>query len=97
MVKRTLFNSKEKAILHFLYKKFLPQSPNSIARETGLSYITVNKYLNKLLIMKLVVEAVVKNGTTEFKIVDKKELEKRKPKKTRGEIKRYTVNPQVYG
>ena len=93
MVERIKFNSKEKAILDLLFKKDIPLSPYSIAKETGLSYITVNKYLPELFKMQILVEAFEKNGKVEFV----KFVKKGEPSKYKGKIKRYTLNPEIFG
>ena len=50
MVKiRRLLNSKERDILRVLHKKGGSMSPNEIAKETGFSYVTIKKYLKKLI------------------------------------------------
>lgn len=42
-------NPKMREIIRMLHKKGGAMSPNEIAEETGLSYITVQKYIEKLL------------------------------------------------
>lgn len=50
MVKeKKLLNSKMREIVRILHKKGGAMSPNEIAEETGLSYVTVQKYLKELL------------------------------------------------
>ena len=41
-------NSKMQVIIQILHKKGGAMSENEIAKETGLSYITVRKYLKEL-------------------------------------------------
>jgi len=50
MVKiKRLLNSKEREILRVLHKKGGSMSPNEIATETGFSYVTIRKYLKRLI------------------------------------------------
>jgi len=49
MVKeKKILNAKEREIIRIIHKKGGAMSPNEIAEETGLSYVTVQKYLKKL-------------------------------------------------
>lgn len=47
--KKKLLNAKEREILRVLHKKGGSMTPHEIAQETGFSYITVKKYLKRLI------------------------------------------------
>jgi len=47
-VKR-LLNSKEREILRVLHRRGGSMSPNEIAEATGFSYVTVQKYIKRLI------------------------------------------------
>lgn len=47
--KKRILNSKEREIIRILHKKGGSMSAHEIARETGLSYVTVRKYLKRLI------------------------------------------------
>jgi len=50
MVKvKRLLNSKERDILRVLHKQGGSMTPNEIAKETGFSYVTIRKYLKRLI------------------------------------------------
>ena len=49
MVKRKPLNAIEKLILNTIFKKDVPMTPNALANETGLAYVTVRKYIDKML------------------------------------------------
>jgi uncharacterized membrane protein len=57
MVKeKKALNSKMREILRVLHKGGGAMSENEIAKETGLSYVTVKKYLKKLHELNLIEE-----------------------------------------
>lgn len=47
--KKRALNSKEREIVRILHKQGGSMSANEIAEKTGLSYVTVSKYLKKLI------------------------------------------------
>lgn len=47
--KKRILNSKEREIIRILHKKGGSMSAHEIVRETGLSYVTVRKYLKRLI------------------------------------------------
>jgi len=47
--KKRLLNSKERDILRILHKKGGSMTPHEIAQETGFSYVTIKKYLKRLI------------------------------------------------
>ena len=61
MPKENNFNPIEKKIMRLLYQTKVPLTPYEVAKETGMSYTTANKYLKELLKKKLIVE-VKKHG-----------------------------------
>lgn len=52
--KKPILNSKEREIIRTLHKKSGAMTPHEIAKVTGISYVTVKKYLNKLYRRKLI-------------------------------------------
>lgn len=48
MKKKTLLNTKERAILKYIDAQGGAVTPNEIAQDTGISYITVRKYLKRM-------------------------------------------------
>lgn len=61
MVKeKKLLNSKMQVIISVLHKKGGALTENEIAKETGLSYITVKKYIKDLVKKGIIVEEKVK-------------------------------------
>jgi len=47
--KKKLLNSKEREIIRVIHKQSGSMTPHEIARETGLAYVTVLKYLKRLI------------------------------------------------
>ena len=47
--KKRLLNSKEREILRIIHKTGGSMSANEIAEKTGLAYVTVRKYLKRLI------------------------------------------------
>lgn len=48
MKKKSLLNTKEKIILKYINEQGGAVTPNEISQSTGISYITIRKYLKKL-------------------------------------------------
>lgn len=46
---KRLLNSKEREILRIIHKTGGSMTPNEIATETGLSYVTIKKYIKRLI------------------------------------------------
>jgi uncharacterized membrane protein len=46
---KKVLSTQEREIIRIIHKKGGAMSPNEIAEETGLSYVTVRKYLKRLL------------------------------------------------
>lgn len=81
MVKKTkLLNSKERDIIGFIYRRGGFVSANEISKETGISYVTVQKYLKELLKKEIIIEEKSK---------------KLKKRTTKSQTKRYSLNPEV--
>ncbi|MFH1840281.1 MAG: winged helix-turn-helix domain-containing protein [Nanoarchaeota archaeon] len=57
-------NAKEASIISILHKRGGAMSANEISEVTGISYVTVAKYLNKLSKMGVIEEIKIKNGKT---------------------------------
>jgi uncharacterized membrane protein len=49
VTKKRFLNSKEREILRVIHKQGGAMTPHEIAKATGLSYVTVSKYLKKLI------------------------------------------------
>ena len=47
--KKRILNSKEREIIRIIHKQSGSMTPHEIARETGLAYVTVLKYLKRLI------------------------------------------------
>jgi uncharacterized membrane protein len=47
--KKRILNSKEREIIRIIHRTGGSMSANEIAEKTGLSYVTVRKYLKKLI------------------------------------------------
>ena len=56
MKKKTTLKDKEKTILEYIHKQGGAVTPNEISVNTGISYITVLKYLRKLVKEKILIE-----------------------------------------
>jgi len=54
--KQQKLNSKMREIIRIIHKKGGAMSPNEIAEQTGLSYVTVQKYLKQLLEQGVLIE-----------------------------------------
>lgn len=99
MVKRKPLNAVEKLILSTLYKKDVPMTPNAIANETGLAYITVRKYVAKLILDTVLMESWIKKPNRKYKMKKVEKFKKKlidKARKKRSESKRYAINPEVF-
>ncbi|KKN29455.1 hypothetical protein LCGC14_0844200 [marine sediment metagenome] len=46
--KKPALNTKEREILRIIHKEAGSMSPNEISQKTGISYVTVRKYLKKM-------------------------------------------------
>ena len=66
MVERKPLNAVEKLILNTLFKKDVPMTPNAISKETGLAYITVRKYIAKLILDDVLIESWIKKPKREY-------------------------------
>jgi len=97
MVKRIPLNKTEKTILAFLYKKDMPMTANAIAKGTGISYVTVRKYIAKLIIDDVLIESWVKKQKRDYKAKNRYEkyLEAAKKGKRRESL-RFLINPKVF-
>jgi len=99
MVKRKPLNAVEKLILDTLYKKDVPMTPNAIAEVTGLAYVTVRKYIAKLILDDVLIESWIKKPKKKYKMKEVEKFKKKlidKARKSRSESKRYVVNPKVF-
>ncbi len=47
--KKLALNTKEREILRIIHKEAGSMTPNEISQKTGISYVTVRKYLKKML------------------------------------------------
>ena len=83
MVKRKPLNAVEKLILNTIFKKDVPMTPNALSEASGLAYVTVRKYIDKMIKENLIVKA--ENKKT-------KKTEKGK----RSESIRYIINPDMW-
>jgi len=83
MVKRKPLNAIEKLILNTIFKKDVPMTPNALANETGLAYVTVRKYIDKMLSEGILVQ----EGAN-------KPIKAEKGK--RSESKKYGINPDMW-
>jgi len=54
--KKQILNSKEREIIRIIHKKGGAMTPHEIAKETGMSYVTIKKYLKILYEKRLIVE-----------------------------------------
>ena len=98
MVKRKPLNAVEKLILDTLYKKDVPMTPNAISKETGLAYVTVRKYVAKLILDNVLLESWIKKPKKEYKMKEVEKFKKKlidKARKSRSESKRYIINPKI--
>lgn len=75
--KKRILNHKMRTIVLVIHRQGGAMSPNEISRETGISYVTVQKYLGELLTLEV------------LKIVDGEKMVK---KKTRGQTIRYSLD-----
>lgn len=83
MVKRKPLNAVEKLILNTLFKKDVPMTANALSEATGLAYVTVRKYIDKMLKENILVQEKPKTIA--------------KPKKgKRSESKKYSLNPEMW-
>lgn len=87
-------NSKEKTLLDFLYKKDRPMTANAIAKGTGMSYITVKKYLIKLRTDDVLMDGWQKKQNRVYKHEDKIKAEVIKKAKARNN--RFAINPKIF-
>lgn len=56
MKKKPALNTKEKEILRILHKEGGVMTPYEISQKTGISYVTVRKYLDKFIKEGILVE-----------------------------------------
>jgi uncharacterized membrane protein len=82
--KRKMINSKMSEIIQVLHKQGGAMSANEISTETGISYVTVRKYI-KDLIDHLIITEVMRKSMGFVAIVKKKN-------KGRSRTKRYSLN-----
>src|SRR3989344_3984060 len=87
-IKRKIVNHKMAEIIRTLHQKGGAMSTHEIAKESGLSYITVRKYIKELENLEIVFEPIQKREGAIIAII-----KKRKGKRSR--TKRYTLNYKI--
>ena len=102
MGKETNFNSKEKEIIIYLHKKGGMVTPHKISKDTGISYVTVMKYLKKLSEKRIVLPVYYTLKLSKVKSIDgaiksaERSNKVTKERKKRGNSVRYQLNPLMY-
>lgn len=97
------FNSKEKEIITYLYKRGGLVTPHKISKDTGISYITTLKYLKILSDKKVVLPIYYVLKLSRVKSIDgairaaKRSNKVTAERKKRGKSIRYQLNPIVFG
>lgn len=89
--KGKFINKKTAIIIRALHKKGGAMTPHEISEETGLSYITVKKYLDKLERWQIVLESTKYSALVGYIV----RVKKRRSTKTRGRTKRYRLNYEL--